>query len=260
MIAGVAVAGAAAPAAAQEKCFDKGTLAYIDCPQPAPPPAPAPVFVAPPEPVLDWTGVYLGVHAGYGEADVSGGFFDFSNGGDLQVDFGDLEPGGFLIGGQLAYLHQFDNRIVLGAEIDASYLDADDATAVLQPALGLENASAELNALATLRARLGYAFDNVLPFVTAGGALVDYEIAFNDPADNNSGSPEQSVTDDTVFAPVVGGGVEVLAYHHWSFRAEGLYFFVDEETDFSALGDAGPGSSYELGDIWTLRGAINYKF
>ena len=243
LAATIAAAGFSGPALANGdsgKCFDKATLSYVDCPG------------------QDiWTGPYIGLHAGYGEADVSGDFFDDSAADALQLDFDELDLDGFVGGGQVGYNEQF-NEYVIGVELDVSYVDFEDTVAGLggQP----ENGSAEVNAIASLRLRLGAVIDNFLPYITGGVGLVDYEIAFNDPADNAGAIVENSVSDDTVFAGVLGGGVEVMAFQNVSLRAEGLYYFIDEETDISGLVDAAPGSGYELEDLWTVRAALNYHF
>ena len=65
--------------------------------------APAPAFI-------DWTGVYVGVHAGYG-----GGMKDFES-------FSDFAARGFLAGGQIGINKQIAS-FVFGLEIDGSWAD-----------------------------------------------------------------------------------------------------------------------------------------
>lgn len=245
MGAGVLGLGSADLARADDNaaCFDKGALAFVDCPGEADGDV--------------WTGFYIGLHAGYGDADISGTFFDESVGLDPQLNFGGLELNGLVVGGQAGYLQSLGD-VAIGLEIDGSYFDSED-TVVVAPGDGEESATAHVKALASLRARLGLPLDNVLPFITAGVGIVDYDVDFVDPSDNAVGVERSSVS-ETVFAPVVGGGLEVLAFSDVSIRAEGLYYFVDEKTDFSALGDSDVGSAHELGDIWVLRGAVNYRF
>ena len=236
----------ASPAAAQEKCFDKGTLSYIDCPQPAPaPPPPAPVVYTPPPPA--WTGWYLGAHAGHAWSDFDGSYVD--------VEFDDLDVDGFLVGGQLGYNHQFENNWVLGAEIDASAVFADDGVTVGGPAVTTQTfprrIEAELDWLASARLRLGYASDKWMPYVTGGVALAGWS------ADGSYPGGAFSV-DETSFGGVAGAGVEHMFDPNWVIGVEGLYYFFDDDEDISAAGFAG--DSVSLDNVIVGRLRLNYKF
>jgi outer membrane immunogenic protein len=100
---------------------------------------PAPILA--PVPVLyDWSGFYVGLHAGYGWA----------------------EDDGIVLGGQLGFNWQF-NWFVLGVEADASWaeleLDDDD----------------DIHSLASARLRAGLALNRFLPYVTGGVATADFD-------------------------------------------------------------------------------------
>ena len=75
--------------------------------------------------VYDWTGPYIGVHAGYGEASVDG-VFDISESQETppapeETTFADdLDLNGFLGGVQAGYLFQ-NGQFIFGAEADISY-------------------------------------------------------------------------------------------------------------------------------------------
>jgi outer membrane immunogenic protein len=69
--------------------------------------------------------------------------------------------------------------------------------------------------LATVRGRVGYAFDRFLVYGTAGAAFGDVRANFStDPA-----------TDETKTGWTVGAGVEVAVASNWTAKAE--YLFVD---------------------------------
>ena len=262
---GAAAFGVAGPAVAQDKCFDKGTLSYIDCPQPAPAPAPAPapvVYTPPPA----WTGWYLGAHAGYAWADVDSEF------GIIGDD--DLEVDGFLAGGQLGYQHQYASNWVIGVEIDGSAVFADDSENDSFTVVGGSNTitttdtiEAELDWLASARLRLGYASDAWLPYITGGVAMAGYEATGSRtvvdvdngviPATTTTTSASQT-SEETVFGGVVGAGVEYMVDPNWVLGAEGLYYFFDEEVDFSGVG--GAGSEVEFGNVAVGRVRLSYKF
>lgn len=239
---GIVAFGAAGTASAQEKCFDKGTLSYVDCPQPPPPPAPLPVA---PEPKPSWTGWYLGAHAGYGQGDV-----DAVYSGNTVAGVTELEPNGFLVGGQFAGLYQFDNNVVLGVEIDgsAAFFD-DDEFKTFGPA-NSEFHEAEIDYLASARVKLGYAIDEVMPYVTGGVGAAGWEYDLND-----RGNPAINV-DETAIGFVVGGGIEMMWTEHWILGAEGLYYFFDEDEPLPGIA----GDNVEFDDVIVGRVRLGYKF
>ena len=218
-----------------EKCFDKGTLTYVDCPQEAPPPAPVP------EPVVNWTGPYIGLHGGYAWSD-----FDGDDGDGL-----DLDPDGGLVGIQAGYLHQYDNDLVIGVEIDGSLVFADDSISAAFP-IGDDTftatVSADLDCLASARLRLGVAVEELLPYITGGAALGCYEISASASTSQASVSASE---DEVAFGGVVGGGLEYMLDDHWRVRAEGLYYIFDDELDDVDFG---------LNDVIVGRVGASYRF
>jgi opacity protein-like surface antigen len=60
---------------------------------------------------------------------------------------------------------------------------------------------------------------------------------------------------------VVGGGAEFAFDENWSVRAEGLYYWFDEEEDTSDLtGDSDGDDFIRLNDIFVIRAGINFRF
>jgi outer membrane immunogenic protein len=88
-------------------------------------------------PVFNWTGMYLGVHAGYGFSDDLDGF-----------------TGGF----QLGYNWQFSRNIVFGIEADATATDMNGGAAI----------PVHVDYFATARARIGYTWDRTMIYGTGG--------------------------------------------------------------------------------------------
>lgn len=226
VLSAAGLAALAAPAAAAEKCFDKATLSYVDCPQPAPirPVQPAPAPVAPAEPIQPWSGFYIGAHGGYAWSDVEGA----TGLGAVSED-----ADGFLAGGQVGFLKQYDSNLVLGLEVDGSGVFGDDDSGTRE---------AELNFLSSARVRVGYAADRFMPYVTGGVALADWDYS----------EPGVSVSDTTVGA-VAGGGVEILADENWMVRGEGLYYFLDDDQSV-------PGGEVGIDDAVVGRIGLTYKF
>jgi outer membrane immunogenic protein len=177
-------------------------------------------------PVYNWTGIYGGVHVGYGQ-----GMKDW-----LNSTF-DYKVKGFLGGGQVGVNQQIGN-LVIGIEADASWANIKgDQTATLGgPLLGLTqtvSASTKIDALATLTGRLGLAQDRWLIYVKGGAAWAREKHDFN---------LAQTVV---IFAPVTqtatasgsedrfgwtfGIGSEVALGGNWSFKSEYNYLHMNNK-------------------------------
>src|SRR6266404_1644153 len=103
----------------------------------------APAYRGPPPPPLfyNWTGLYVGVHAGGGWADLGVG------------DSGS----GFIGGGQVGFNYQV-NQWFWGLEVDVSGTSVKNTLAVIGPM----SVNFDWDTLTTLTPRFGWAFDNWL--------------------------------------------------------------------------------------------------
>ena len=123
------------------------------------PPAPAPYYKAPyAAPYYNWTGFYLGVNGG-------GGF-----GRSSWDSTGSFDLTGALAGGTIGYNYQY-GRAVIGAEGDIDWSGMKGSTTA-GCAAGCQTSDSWLS---TVRARLGYAADRFLPYVTGGAAFGDIQ-------------------------------------------------------------------------------------
>jgi outer membrane immunogenic protein len=151
-----------------------------------------------------WSGLYIGLNAGYTSAKVtetaSGG------GGTASANL----PGG--IGGfQIGANDQF-GAIVLGFEADF------DGTMATKSVSGTGiTGTAQIPWIGTLRGRVGYAFDRVLLYVTAGGAANQFISTVNVPGIGTAN------TTFTHGAWTAGGGLEAAVTENLSARIEYLY-------------------------------------
>lgn len=253
LVAGGVGLGSVGDAAAQQppQCFDKGLLQFVDCPQPAPPP-PAPIF-APPETRYNWSGAYVGAHLGYADLRTGGGY-DLDEIDGLQGR--SIDAQGIAYGGQVGYLEQFGD-FVAGVEIDASLADADDDVGPIRPAIDAQTLGAAADSFGSIRARLGYAVDTavpLMPYLTAGVGLVDYEANINDVTDIFSFDSEEFAV-----GGVLGGGLETAITDNITLRGEGLLYLIGDEYAFIEPGSA-QADGFTVEDLWTARAAINWKF
>jgi outer membrane immunogenic protein len=200
---------------------------------------------------FDWTGFYIGGHVGWGWIDLDGAFdeddgdnFPDDGGGDFDLNDDDL-LGGF----QAGYNWQMD-QFVLGIEGDISFVDWNDKLEN-----GDEAVSFDTDLLVSLRARAGFAVDNLLFYATAGGAWTDTNFEAQDGDDDSSDADLDDI------GLVVGAGAEVAFNEHWSVRAEGLYYYFNDEEDTSDFtSDSDPGDFIQLNDIFVIRAGVNFLF
>jgi outer membrane immunogenic protein len=152
------------------------------------------------EPVVasayNWSGVYLGVQAGYGWADADVTIFTAiptSISADLDGAFA----------GALAGYNFQSGNFVFGIEgdINKSWIELDD-----------EDGDAEIDWFGSVRGRLGYAWDRTLLFGTAGIAFAH-------------GETSVVADDDVSFTGWTAGlGAEHAFTDNWLGRAEYRYY------------------------------------
>jgi outer membrane immunogenic protein len=129
---------------------------------------------SPMDPTYNWSGFYIGVNAGYGwgredHADlVPGGGF-WTNG--PNGNFGGVQgsrPQGAVYGGQGGYNWQFANW-VLGVELAGGGADMKSSNiSLFFP--NTDRLSTKIESTFTAAGRLGYAFNNWLPYIKGGYA------------------------------------------------------------------------------------------
>jgi len=203
----------------------------------------------------DWTGPYIGGHIGYGEANYDG-VFNGTEAPPLNQSFSDLDLDGLAGGIHGGYNFQFggmsnDFDIVVGIEGDVTFTDWSDSEFFGFPttAMGSEQGIlGDVDLLASVRGRLGLAFDQVLLYVTGG-------IAFNnaDAGVHYSGNTVKFNFNDV--GGVIGGGAEWALNETFSLRGEVLYYMFNDKKNtsgaFPAISD--PGDSVEFDDAYVVR-------
>jgi outer membrane immunogenic protein len=191
----------------------------------------APAYPAPPPPPLfyNWTGVYAGVHAGGGWADLG---------------IGDTGSG-FIGGGQIGYNYQI-NQLVFGLEGDIAGSGIKNNLLSIGTPFGAITANFNWNSLTTLTPRFGYAFDNWLVYGKVGGAWADVSASVNAPFGFSMSAG------GTASGWIAGVGAEYAFRNNWSAKIEYNHF------DFG-----NDGSTFITGNSVTLntvKAGVNYRF
>lgn len=197
---------------------------------------------------MNWTGFYAGLNAGYGWSSAITATIADPNLAKSQI-FTSATPGGFVGGAQAGYNWQ-SGYWVFGFEADIQYADLGASMNWGNyTALGLKNGDGQY--FGTLRARLGYAMDRTLVYITGGyayGGLIDNRFTGN--ATSNSGY-------------ALGGGVEYAFTDNWTARLEGLYVNLDSKARNATFNANGNGYTLNVGQgdgAGLVRAGVNYKF
>jgi outer membrane immunogenic protein len=204
-------------------------------------PVKGPVYKAAPAPMFNWSGFYVGIEGGGGWGDTE--HHNVEAGGSSGIH----RISGGLFGGTYGYNWQ-SGSWVFGLEGDISWSGikrdfTGDGGAFCPAALQCQT---DLRWLGTDRARVGYAWDRLLVYGTAGVAYGNVEghiLAPAFPSGNN-----------TRAGLIYGGGVEWAIAPYWSLKAE--YLRADLGDKVTYVGN----ESISLKNVDIVRVGLNYKF
>jgi high affinity Mn2+ porin len=211
----------------------------------------APIPVLADEPGAPRSGFYVGGHAGYMFGGANATLGDPTG----VASAGGLTGYGSFVGGvQAGYEHFFPSRLMLGIEADMSFADYRDLAPVLSyRATGTGTANEQLEYLASLRGRAGYATGAWTPFVTGGIAWASTRYSRTDLTTGNEDANPSNIR----LGYVVGAGVDYRLDQRWSARAEYLYTNLGLTGFAFASAPARYDSQY---DLHRFRVGLNYKF
>ncbi|HLH10403.1 MAG TPA: outer membrane beta-barrel protein [Methylovirgula sp.] len=247
------LAGAALLAAGSAGAADLPNLK-----EPVPPPAPEPVFT--------WTSFYVGVNGGFGLDHASVPYVltypaAFAGGTTGMTERGPL------FGGQIGYLYQLSgipsltqgmpllNNVVVGVEADSDWADINGRATAVTP-LGTAVFGTRIKDFGTIRGRLGYSFDRLLLYVSAGFSYATTENYYSVPG--FSGSASVLRVPPRFAAYSIGG--EYAFAQNWTFRAEYLYDYIRANwNDYAPA----PGTQVQFASRATfhvVRFGLNYQF
>jgi len=217
----------------------------------APPP---PIVYAP---LFTWAGLYVGLNAGVGWADSGEIAVNGPTAGSSSVLSGvGGGDGRFVGGGQIGYNWQ-SGAIVYGLETDIQYVDTGGSVAWGQYTWWAGRGGGDGAYFGTVRARIGYAFDRTLVYITGGLA---YGGLNSNPLTGNTTSNA---------GWTIGGGVEYAFTNNWTVKLEGLYVDTGEgrraQVFENPAGGVPPAGTYTAvsnggGGAGLVRVGVNYKF
>ncbi|WP_376709166.1 outer membrane protein [Pseudochrobactrum lubricantis] len=233
----------------------------------APEPAPVQDYTT-----FNWSGAYIGAHAGYGWGKTR----DVDH--PKPADSPEKKLKGGLGGLQAGYNWQFDNNIVLGAEADVTFGAIKknwDGTAINKDSPYYTRD--KIGTHGTVRARLGYAADRFLPYVTGGLAWADvkHTLGCYDRSATLSGTGYACTTGSSGNKPAfnteksktsvgytVGAGLEYAVTDNWTVKGE--YLFTDLGKNKVTIVDPNYPNAHSERNFKTrfneVRIGVNYKF
>jgi outer membrane immunogenic protein len=248
-----------------------------------------PLKAAPLAPVYDWSGFYVGGHAGYAWVDpaavnfnpvaiLSGLEFVVSTTTSTPPFSASISERGWLGGLQAGYNWQSQN-IVYGFEADVSFphLKGSASSNFLVNSTffgdptdftGAFAFTHEIKLFGTARGRLGYAVDNWLLYATGGFAWARVEsslvstnfLSVNSvfPPGLPAGFAAMASTTNTMYGVAIGGGAEVALAPDWWLRGE--YLFIDLNSGGRPLSIPGASFTDTKLEINVARLGLSYRF
>jgi high affinity Mn2+ porin len=202
-----------------------------------------PVKAPPPPSTYDWSGFYVGGHVAYSLGGVASTLSDPTSTG-AENSFSSLYGGV-----QAGYNYVFPSRLLLGAEADITFPNYfEDGTIFTATTPKSTSVTDQIDYIATLRGRVGYAFDHWLIYGTGGFAWS--QARFGE-------TPGVASAEDKILLTrtgwTLGLGAEVAIARDWTARIEYLY-----DSFGSVAGVFSSGTGYRSTfDIQMLR--LNYK-
>jgi outer membrane immunogenic protein len=214
----------------------------------ADPPMAPPVIVAPS--LYDWSGLYIGAHAGAAWGNVSQEF-DVDPAGPAFLPLPDFSVSGWLAGAQIGANLQA-GKFVLGIEGRASWVGISGNDGVL-PITDSFDGKWSASALVKAGVAVG-AEGRVLPYVIGGVTGLNYDFTLTN-------GPNSSTTNSTALGGSVGAGIEFAVNDKVSIFGEYLHTFYGTNTVAIAAAPGIPAQRVNVGpSIGTAVVGINFHF
>lgn len=242
--------------------FIAGSALAADLPMAAPP--------LPAMPAYNWTGLYVGLNAGYAinNSNIKNTDVIYYGSSIFPLDtYRKSKDGSFTGGIQFGYNYQMDN-IVVGIETDFNYAGLENKIdyGYAVPGSGTVTVKNELNWFGTLRGRAGFvASDRFLAYATGGLAYgnTKAKMTYNDINAVLTGSKSK-----TRFGWTVGAGLEYALTDNISVKGEYSYVSLGKQKSSWAPTTINASGSLDYHAMHTtsnnnfhvVRMGVNYKF
>lgn len=241
-------------------------------------PVKAPIYKAQPLAApYNWTGFYGGVFVGGAFAAGDSSANDpFSTSAPFVGPYLGAVPISYsldssvIAGGTIGFNYQMGTWVI-GPEAEFGYLHLNGSAPYVGGA-GVAETSANSTVgdwYGVLAARFGYAWDNVLFYGKAGGAVLRQKASVID-ATASVGNPGllDAEGDRTTWGAAAGGGIEWAFAHNWTLKAEYLWLGVNHSVTACGIdtgaGSAGFGANFcsnvSFPSIHTVKVGVNYLF
>ncbi len=201
---------------------------------------------APPAPVYNWSGCYVGANLGAGAS--GSNFTDTNDPGDGNGSANNI---GFAGGGQVGCNWQ-TGTLVLGLEGDFDSLRTNPNFFNNTNGPPGVQQSLTTNYLATVRPRIGIAADRNFAYITGGVAATSASYT-----DNNLTAPGVASVSQTLAGWTAGAGWEHAFADRWIFRVE---YLIAGFPRMTAVNTAVPFTGTADLTVQVLRAGVNFKF
>lgn len=198
-----------------------------------------------------WDRTYVGAQVGLAGLNSDWTINDWVFFNPTPADVG-LADQGFVAGVFVGHDVELDG-FVLGAEADFNFMDLSDSKSFSGLLVGGEGLTihASLDAVGSLRGRIGVPMDNLLFYATAGIAVGTATVGYESNSILLVGSDQHELK----FGGVIGGGVEAKLTDNLTARVQGLYYnfgsYTFDEADTSYKADA---------SAFTLTAGLSWNF
>ena len=192
----------------------------------------------------NWAGFYAGGFVGGMHALWIDDFYRNNNHGHAELPIDGIEGGGWV--GYNLYLTP---HWIAGVEADFGLSNAEQTTEVFDNDLTY----ASVHYFGSLRGRLGYAFDNLLLYGTAGLAFAN----LTEDLQKGRNAGEQLVRDNITHGGwTLGGGAEYAFADHWTGRMEYLFTKLNQDSFYNADGQLAEFNN----NLHQVRVGVSYQF
>jgi opacity protein-like surface antigen/outer membrane receptor protein involved in Fe transport len=210
---------------------------------------------APPSAHFDWTGFYVGGYGEYSWANTNGSAVNLATGAAATPVTGN--PPNWHGGLQLGFDYMMPSRLLIGVAADVT--SGGTKTTTVTDSFGTSVNQTTVFDTETLRGRVGYAFDKVLLYGTAGWAWSSTQYVRTQLTGrlNNATAGADEAVNTYLSGWTEGAGVAVAVAQNWNVFAEYRYTSYGSTAFTLPLSELSTTSATKVGAI---EFGVNYMF